>query len=100
MLGFEEIKSKKPLKQGIELGVEGENYIVSLDEERTYALSLSAYYVWQMCEGTKNVEELIHQISEELKASPEATLSEEELREPVTLILNQLAEVGLIKFVD
>ncbi len=97
MLTYEEIKNKKPLKQGMELGVENDNYLVGISEDRIYSLSLSAFYVWQLCDGSKSVEDLIGRVIEDLKTSPQE-LKESELKDILTLILGQLQEAELIKF--
>lgn len=97
MITYEEIKDKHPLKQGVELGVEGENYIVGLSEEKVYSLSLSAFYVWQLCDGSKSVNDLVSRVFEDLKSSPQE-ITEDELKEILVLILGQLHEAELIKF--
>lgn len=97
MITYEEIKNKHPLKQGVELGVEGDNYIIGLSEEKVYSLSLSAFYVWQLCDGSKSVNDLVGHVLEDLKSSPQ-DISEEELKEILVLILGQLHEAELIKF--
>lgn len=89
---YEEIKSKKPQRLGTELGTDGQNYIIALDEEKAYSLSVAAYYVWALCDGNQTVEELVGRISQELNTS------EDEIRDPVVTILEKLTEVGLIKF--
>ncbi|MCD6428458.1 MAG: PqqD family protein, partial [Desulfurococcales archaeon] len=73
-------------------------YIVALDENRAYMLTAAAYYVWSLCDGSKTLEELIKYMSKELSENTETPMKEEELIEPVTLIINQLSEVGLLKF--
>ncbi|MEM2021985.1 MAG: PqqD family protein [Zestosphaera sp.] len=97
MLTYEEIKNKKPLKQGMELGVENDNYLVGISEDRIYSLSLSAFYVWQLCDGSKSVEDLIGRVIEDLKTSSQE-LKESELKDILTLILGQLQEAELIRF--
>lgn len=94
---YENIKNKKPLKQGVELGIEGDNYLVGISEEKIYSLSLSAFYVWQLCDGSRNVEQLVKHVMEDLKESPQE-MSENEIRDILTLILEQLHAAELIKF--
>ncbi|MCC6032980.1 MAG: PqqD family protein [Desulfurococcaceae archaeon] len=96
-LTYEDIKNKVPVKQGVELGIEGDNYLVGISEEKIYSLSLSAFYVWQLCDGSRNVEELATHIMQDLKESSQE-ISESELKEVLTLILGQLHEAELIKF--
>lgn len=94
---YEDIKNKRPVKQGVELGIEEDNYLVGVSEEKIYSLSLSAFYVWQLCDGSRNVEQLVKQIAEDLKESSQE-INENELRDVLTLILGQLHEAELIKF--
>ena len=94
---YERIKDKKPQRLGFSLGMEGENYIVALDESKAYMLTAAAYYVWSLCDGSKTLKELIKYMSEELSENTETPMKEEELIEPVTLIVNQLSEAGLLK---
>ncbi|MEM2847288.1 MAG: PqqD family protein [Zestosphaera sp.] len=94
---YEDIKNKRPVRQGVELGVEGDNYLVGVSEEKIYSLSLSAFYVWQLCDGSRNVEQLVGHVMEDLKESSQE-ISENELRDILTLILGQLHEAELIKF--
>jgi len=97
LLTYEEIKNKRPIKQGVELGIEGDNYLVGVSEEKVYSLSLSAFYVWQLCDGSRNVEQLVGHVMEDLKDSSQK-ISEDELKDLLTLILGQLHEAELIKF--
>lgn len=97
-LTYEEIKAKKPVKKGISVGMEGENYIVALDENIAYTLTAGAFYVWSVCNGEKTVEELVNKLSEELSVDEETAMSVDELKEPVTVIIGQLLEAGLITF--
>ena len=94
---YEKIKDKKPQRLGFSIGMEGENYIVALDENRAYILTAAAYYVWSLCDGSRTLSELIKYMSKELSENTETPMKEEELIEPVTLIVNQLSEVGLLK---
>ncbi len=94
---YEKIKDKKPQRLGFSIGMEGENYIVALDENRAYMLTAAAYYVWSLCDGSRTLSELIKYMSKELSENTETPMKEEELIEPVTLIVNQLSEVGLLK---
>jgi hypothetical protein len=89
---FDEIKDKRPSKAGEFVGKEeeGENYYVKLDEERVYELAPIAYYVWSMCTGEKTVSEIVQEISEE------AQLPQDQVREPVAMIINELAKVSLV----
>ena len=93
---FEEIKSKKPLRHGANVSMEGENFIIALDKNKVFSLTPGAYYVWIKCNGEKTVEELINDISKELGENPETAMSIDELRTPVTEIIHQLTNAGLL----
>ena len=93
---FEKIKSRKPLRQGSSVSMEGENYIVALDKDKVFSLTPGAYYVWVKCNGEKTVEELVNDISKELGENPETAMSIEELKAPVTEIIHQLMDAGLL----
>ncbi len=97
---YNNIKGSKPLKVGNELGFDGQNYLVALNENDVYALAAGAYYVWTLCDGVKTVEEIVKDITNELSNLPESKekVTEDELREPVALIIDQLAKVGLVKY--
>jgi len=97
-LTYEDIKSERPLKQGSSLSMEGENYIVALDRERVFSLTPGAYYVWMKCNGEKTVEDLINDMSKELSENPGTAMSIDELKTPVTVIINQLIDAGLLTF--
>ncbi|MEM0361969.1 MAG: PqqD family protein [Sulfolobales archaeon] len=97
---YERVKELKPSKAGSELGFDGQNYLVALSENDVYALAAGAYYVWSLCNGEKTVEQIVKEITTELSSVSESKekIEEEELREPVALILEQLARVGLISY--
>lgn len=98
---YERLKQSKPLRVGNELGFDGRSYLVALSDEDVYALAAGAYYVWTLCDGVKTVEEIVKDITSELSTAQESDerVSEEELREPVAMIVDQLAKVGLVKFI-
>ena len=54
--------------------------------------------MWSVCNGEKTVEELVNKLSEELSVDEETAMSVDELKEPVTVIIGQLLEAGLITF--
>ncbi|MCX8184210.1 MAG: PqqD family protein [Sulfolobales archaeon] len=95
-LAFNDIAQKKPLKQGTEMGVSGEEYIVSLGEDRVYALAPAAYYVWSLCDGARSVEDILKKVESDLKESGEEGLGEPELKQILVLVLSELGSVGLI----
>jgi hypothetical protein len=93
---YERIRELKPSKAGNELGFDGQNYLVALSENDVYALAAGAYYVWSLCDGEKSVEQLVKDIVTELNSISEKKVSEDELKEPIASIVDQLAKVGLV----
>ncbi|MEL9997180.1 MAG: PqqD family peptide modification chaperone [Sulfolobales archaeon] len=93
---YERIRELKPSKTGNELGFDGQNYLVALSENDVYALAAGAYYVWSLCDGEKSVEQLVKDIVTELNSISEKKVSEDELKEPIASIVDQLAKVGLV----
>ncbi len=80
----------KPLKQGEYVGMEGENYVVALNENEAYALNTAAYYIWTLCDGNRTVGEIINKVASDLK------LEVAEVESPVEAIIEALSEAKLI----
>ncbi len=97
---YDRIREFKPFREGNDLGFDGQNYLVALNENNVYALAVGAYYVWNLCKGERTVEELVKDITTELSNVSENKegINEEELKEPIAIILEQLAKVGLISY--
>lgn len=95
-LAFDDVAQKKPLRQGTEMGVSGEEHIVSLGEDRVFALAPAAYYVWSLCDGVRSVKDILEKVESDLKESGEESLSELELKHILVLVLSELGSVGLI----
>jgi len=91
-MNYEEIKGAKPQKRGkvVDVLEDQDSYVIQLDENKIFQVASIAYYVWEMCDGTKTVQDIVDQIS---KA---ANLSEEEVSGPVTQILEELSKAELI----
>ena len=91
-MNYEEVKSIKPIKKGqvIDHLEDQDAYIIQLDESKVYQVASIAYYVWEMCDGTKTVQDIVGEIS---KA---ANLSEEEVSGPIVQILEELSKAELI----
>jgi hypothetical protein len=82
--------NSKPVKQGKSVGMEGEDYIVALNDKDAYLLNPAAYYIWSLCDGNRSVEDIIAKVSEELM------LSKEDVETPVIDILKALSENNLV----
>jgi len=91
-MNFNEVRDLKPQKIGefIDKTEDGEGYIVKVSEEKIYELAPIAYYVWELCDGEKTVEQIITQIS------TEANLPVEQVRDPILMVLDELQKNSLI----
>ncbi|MCG2871148.1 MAG: PqqD family protein [Sulfolobaceae archaeon] len=91
-MNYEEIKDAKPQKRGkvVDVLEDQDSYVIQLDENKIFQVASIAYYVWEMCDGTKTVQDIVDEIS---KA---ANLSEAEVSGPVTQILEELSKAELI----
>lgn len=87
---FNNIKEKIPERQGTFLGEEGGNFYVAISEDEVYELSPLAYYVWLLCDGKHNINELANRMSKDLK------MELNEIIEPLLMALNGLKNVNLI----
>jgi hypothetical protein len=96
---YSSLAEKRPLKQGSELGISGDEYLVSLDESRVFALAPAAYYIWNLCDGVRSVNDILKKIEDDLRESGEQPLEESELKQIIAMVLTELNNVGLITWV-
>ena len=91
-MNYEEIKGAKPQKRGKVVDVldDQDSYVIQLDENKIFQVASIAYYVWEMCDGTRTVQDIVGEISKE------ANLSEAEVSGPITQILEELSKAELI----
>ncbi|MCQ4449330.1 MAG: PqqD family protein [Sulfolobales archaeon] len=91
-MNYEEIKDAKPQKRGkvVDVLEDQDSYVIQLDENKIFQVASIAYYVWEMCDGTKTVQDIVGEISRA------ANLSEAEVSGPVTQILEELSKAELI----
>ncbi len=89
---FNSLKTSIPVRQGQFLGEEGESFYIAKSEEEVYELSPLAYYVWLLCDGEHNVEEIANRMSSDLK------MSVEEIVDPLIMALDGLSNVELVSF--
>lgn len=80
----------KPQKHGEHVGMEGENYVVAVNDNEAYALNPAAYYIWTLCDGSRTVGDIIAKVADDLK------LNVEDVEPPVETILEALSEAKLI----
>ncbi len=93
---YNEMADRKPVKQGVDMGASGEEYIVSLGEDRVFALAPAAYYIWNLCDGVRSVKDILEKVRSDLRESGEEELEEVELKQILAMILAELGNVGLI----
>lgn len=79
-------------KKGVELGVEGGEFIVALNEEKVYALTPVVYYVWIKCDGETTVGSIVEDLAEYVEGA-----SEDMVYSAVVDIIDKLIEVGLLE---
>jgi len=91
-MNYEEIKGAKPQKRGkvVDVLEDQDSYVIQLDENKIFQVASIAYYVWEMCDGTRTVQDIVGEISKE------ANLSEAEVSGPITQILEELSKAELI----
>ncbi|MEM0173096.1 MAG: PqqD family protein [Sulfolobaceae archaeon] len=92
MTSYEDIKSKLPKKIGevIAKSEDNENFIIKVSDDKIYEVVPVAYYIWEMCDGSHTVEQIVDEISRE------AGIPAEQLRETVALIISELEKASLI----
>jgi len=92
MTSYEEIKSKFPKKMGevIAKSEDNENFIIKVSDDKIYEVVPVAYYIWEMCDGSHTVEQIVDEISKEAGIPPE------QLRETIALIISELEKASLI----
>jgi hypothetical protein len=79
-------------RKGVELGEEGGEFIVALDEEKVYALAPVVYYVWAKCDGETTVGSIVEDLAQYVE---EAT--EDMVYGAVVDIIDKLLEVNLLE---
>lgn len=91
-MNFDEVKNLKPQKVGefLDKSEDGEGYIIKISEEKVYELAPIAYYVWELCDGEKTVDQIVTQIS------TEANIPSEQVRDPILMVLDELQKNALI----
>ena len=89
---WDNLREKKPVRQGLFLGEENEKFYVAKNENEVYELSALVYYVWLISDGEHTVEELVERMSKDIQ------VDKSEVVEPLVLALNSLSKVALIKY--
>lgn len=95
---YDSIADRKPVKQGTDVGLSGEEYIVSLGEDRVFALAPAAYYIWNLCDGLRSVGDILEKVKSDLRESGEESLEEAELKQILAMVLSELNSVGLVSW--
>ncbi len=88
----QEILDKKLTRKGSFVGQASENeYYVALSEDKVFALTAGAFYIWSQCDGNKTVKEIIENLSKE------ANIEYQELEKPVLDLVNEFINLGLVE---
>ena len=88
----QEILDKKLTRKGSFVGQASENeYYVALSEDKVFALTAGAFYIWSQCDGDKTVKEIIENLSKE------ANIEYQELEKPVLDLVNEFINLGLVE---
>jgi hypothetical protein len=88
-VNYEEVKNKIYLRQGVDLGMQGDNFYIGLDDNTVYELPPAVYYVWTTLDGERTLEKTIEDSSSELQIDKQALI------EPFLAILEKLLEAKL-----
>jgi hypothetical protein len=88
-VNYEEVKNKIYLRQGVDLGMQGDNFYVGLADNTVYELPPAVYYVWTTLDGERTLEKTIEDSSSELQIDKQALI------EPFLAILEKLLEAKL-----
>ncbi len=88
----QELLEKKFTRKGSFVGQASENeYYVSLGEDKVYALTAGAFYIWSRCDGNRTLKEIIENLSNE------ANIEYKELEKPVIELVNEFVNLGLVE---
>ncbi len=88
----QEILDKKFTRKGSFVGQASENeYYVALSEDKVFALTAGAFYIWSQCDGNRTVKEIIENLSKE------ANIEYQELEKPVLDLVNEFINLGLVE---
>ncbi|MEM1915956.1 MAG: PqqD family protein [Ignisphaera sp.] len=49
-------------KKGVEVGVDKDEFIVAVNEEKAYALAPIVYYIWSHCDGETSIGHIVEDI--------------------------------------
>lgn len=88
----QELLERKFTRKGSFVGQASENeYYVALSEEKVYALTAGAFYIWSQCDGNRTLKEIIKNLSNE------ANIEYNELEKPVIELVNEFLSLGLVE---
>lgn len=54
-------------RRGFYIGMAGENHLIMIDEDNVYEVGPEVYYVWNLLDGTRGVEDLARLVAFELE---------------------------------
>lgn len=70
--------------------VDDEKVILDRDGEHIHQLNATASYIWDRCDGTREVSEIAQELADAFEVTPELTLKD------VSDIVLQFSELGLL----
>lgn len=79
-------------KKGMEVGVEGGEFIIAIDDEKAYALAPVVYYIWNKCDGETEIGTIVEDLMEHVEG-----LDEDAVYNAVIDIIDKLTEAGLLE---
>ncbi len=81
-------------RKGVVIGTSGDNYLIMLAEDSVYEVGPEVYYVWNLLDGTRGVEDVAR------LAAYELDLPLDKVRALVYRIVDALEKEGLVDEVD
>jgi len=72
-------------------GIDNKIVMVSSDARATYVLNKTAAYIWQLCDGTKGLEEIAADLCDKFNVLPEDAAVD------VSETISKLEKIGLLK---
>ena len=78
-------------RRGVLIGSSGDNYLIMIDQDSVYEVGPEVYYVWNLLDGTRGVEDVVR------LASYELALPRDKLRALIYRIVDLLDREGLVE---
>lgn len=79
-------------KKGVEVGVDKDEFIVAVSEEKAYALAPIVYYIWSHCDGETSIGHIVEDIMNNVEG-----LDTDTVYNAVVDIVDRLIEAELLE---